>query len=61
MSKSSCVSLLAVSGVNMYMEHSLYGNKVSFVDYESESVITIDHKKFSEFQKKIFDLLFSQL
>lgn len=58
-------SVRAIPLTHDLFEHNwgvtIYGNKVSFVDYESESVITIDHKKFSDFQKKIFDLLFSQL
>jgi sugar-specific transcriptional regulator TrmB len=39
----------------------IYTDKVSIVDYASESTITITHKKFAEFQKKIFKLLFDRL
>lgn len=39
----------------------IYTDKVSIVDYESESTITITHKKFADFQKKIFKLLFDKL
>lgn len=39
----------------------IYGNKVSIVDYNSESTITITHKEFAEFQKKVFKVLFDKL
>ena len=39
----------------------IYADKVSIVDYNSESTITITHKKFAEFQKKIFKLRFEKL
>lgn len=39
----------------------IYADKVSIVDYTSESTITITHKKFAEMQKKIFTLLFDRL
>jgi sugar-specific transcriptional regulator TrmB len=39
----------------------IYADKVSIVDYDSESTITITHKKFAEMQKKIFKLLFDKL
>ncbi len=39
----------------------IYADKVSIVDYTSESTITITHKKFAEFQKKIFKLLFDKI
>lgn len=39
----------------------VYRDKVTIVDYESKTTITIQHKKFAEFQKKIFRLLFSKL
>ncbi|MBC7981953.1 hypothetical protein H7X65_02645 [Candidatus Parcubacteria bacterium] len=39
----------------------IYGNKVSIVDYNSESTITITHKEFAEFQKKVFKILFDKL
>lgn len=39
----------------------IYGDKVSIVDYNNESVITIDNPTFAEFQKKIFKLLFHKL
>ncbi len=40
---------------------AIYKNKVLIVDYETQSVITIAHGKFAEFQKKLFKLLFSKL
>lgn len=43
------------------MSMLMYEDKVTIIDYESESVIHIKHKKFSEFQQKIFKLLFSKL
>ncbi len=39
----------------------IYGNKVSIVDYNSESTITVTHKEFAEFQKKVFKILFDNL
>lgn len=39
----------------------MYANKVAIIDYESGGVITIAHKKFVEFQKNIFRLLYSKL
>jgi DNA-binding transcriptional regulator GbsR (MarR family) len=39
----------------------MYKDKVSILDYNTKSVITIQNKKFAEFQKKIFKLLFSKL
>lgn len=40
---------------------SIYGNKVSFIDYNTKSVITIENPMIAEFQKKIFKLLFKRL
>jgi predicted DNA-binding transcriptional regulator len=39
----------------------MYKDKVAIVDYPSLATITIQHKAFAEFQKKIFKLLFSKL
>ncbi len=39
----------------------IYGNKVSFIDYNTKSVITIENPMIAEFQKKIFRLLFKKL
>lgn len=39
----------------------IFKDKVMIIDYDSESVITIKHAKFAEFQKKIFKLLYSKL
>jgi len=39
----------------------IYGDKVAIVDYDSQSVITINHPKFAEFQKKLFKLLFEKI
>ncbi|MEI6553274.1 MAG: helix-turn-helix domain-containing protein [bacterium] len=39
----------------------IYGDKVAIVDYDSQTVITINHPKFAEFQKKIFKLLFEKI
>jgi sugar-specific transcriptional regulator TrmB len=39
----------------------IYGDKVSFIDFDSGNVITIQQEKFAEFQRKIFKLLFSKL
>jgi len=39
----------------------IYKDKVSIIDYPSKVTINIKHKKFAEFQKKLFRLLFSKL
>lgn len=39
----------------------IYGDKIAILDYDSQSVITLEHKRFADFQKKIFELLFSKL
>lgn len=39
----------------------IYKDKVAVIDYISDTTITIKHKVFAEFQKKIFKLLFSKL
>ncbi len=39
----------------------IYGNKIAFVDYNSETATVIENAKVAEFQKKIFTLLFNKL
>jgi len=39
----------------------IYKDKVSIVDFDAESVITIISPKFAEFQKKIFKMLYDKL
>jgi len=39
----------------------IYKDKVAIIDYPSKMTINIKHKKFAEFQKKLFMLLFSKL
>ncbi|MBI2047774.1 MAG: hypothetical protein HYT27_01410 [Parcubacteria group bacterium] len=39
----------------------IYGNKVAFVDYNTETAVIIENPIIAEFQKKIFKLLFSKL
>lgn len=39
----------------------IYKEKVVVIDYVSDTTITIKHKVFAEFQRKIFKLLFSKL
>jgi sugar-specific transcriptional regulator TrmB len=39
----------------------IYKDKVAIIDYPSKMTINIQHKKFAEFQKKLFGLLFSRL
>jgi len=39
----------------------IYANKVAIIDYESETSFIIENKKFADFEKKIFKLLFSYL
>ncbi|MBI2109021.1 MAG: hypothetical protein HYT93_02450 [Parcubacteria group bacterium] len=39
----------------------IYGNKIAFVDYNTETAVIIENPIIAEFQKKIFKLLFSKL
>jgi hypothetical protein len=39
----------------------IYGNKVSIIDLNSQSVTTIRNEKYANFQKKIFETLFNYL
>lgn len=39
----------------------IYGTKVAFIDFGSETAIIIDNPVFAEFQKKLFKLLFEKL
>lgn len=39
----------------------IYGNKVSIIDYNTETAIVIEHPTIANFQKKIFRLLFRKL
>jgi len=39
----------------------IYGNKVSLIDYNTKTAITIENAMIAEFQKKIFKLLFKKL
>ncbi len=39
----------------------IYGNKVAFIDFRSETATLIESPIFAEFQKKIFKLLFDKL
>lgn len=40
---------------------TIYANKVSFIDFNTETSILIESKEIAEFQKKIFKLLFKKL
>jgi hypothetical protein len=44
-------------GMNMI----IYKDKVAIVDYVSDTTITIKHKVFAEFQRKLFKLLYSKI
>jgi sugar-specific transcriptional regulator TrmB len=39
----------------------IYGNKVAFIDFRSETATLIESPIFAEFQKKLFKLLFDKL
>jgi len=39
----------------------IYGNKVAFLDYNTETAIVVENKKIAEFQKRIFKTLFRKL
>ena len=40
---------------------TLYGNKMAYVDFNTESSVTIENEQMVDFQKKIFRLLFRYL
>lgn len=51
-------------GVNLFdlnITQVIYGNRVSFIDYKSKTVVTIENPMIAEFQKKLFKLLYSRL
>lgn len=39
----------------------IYANKVAFIDYNSETATLIENKKFADFQRKLFTLLYRKL
>jgi len=39
----------------------IYGNKVAFIDYNSETAMVIESKRIAEFQKQIFKTLYKKL
>jgi len=39
----------------------IYANKVAFIDYNSETATLIENKKFADFQRKLFILLYRKL
>lgn len=44
---------------NIFM--SIYGNKVAYIDFNSESSIIIENKQIADFQKKAFMLMYKSL
>ena len=40
---------------------TLYGNKMAYIDFNTESSVTIENEQMADFQKKIFRLLFKYL
>jgi hypothetical protein len=44
-------------GMNML----IYKDKVAIIDFVSDTTITVKHKVFAEFQKKLFKLLYSKI
>lgn len=39
----------------------IYGNKVAFIDFNTETAFVIENDKIAQFQKKIFQLLYKKL
>ena len=39
----------------------IYGDKVAFIDYDTETASIIESSKFAQFQRQTFKLLFSAL
>ena len=40
---------------------TIYGNKISLIDFNKETCIIIESKELAEFQEKVFKLLFKKL
>lgn len=40
---------------------TIYGQKVAFVDFNSQSSIIIENKQIADFQKKLFQMLYKSL
>ena len=51
----------AVEIFNYNITQRIYEDKVSFVDYNSNSAFIIENKQFAEFQKSIFKLFWDRL
>ncbi len=39
----------------------IYGDKVAFIDYNSETAVIIENKKIADFQRNIFQVLYKKL
>ena len=39
----------------------IYGNKVAFIDYNSESAVVIENNRIAEFQQKLFKITYDNL
>ncbi len=39
----------------------IYGDKVAFMDFDTDTAIVVEHRRFATFQEKIFKLLWSKL
>ena len=44
---------------NIFM--SIYADKIAYIDFDSETTIIIENKQISDFQKKLFKLLYKSL
>ena len=40
---------------------TLYGNKIAYIDFSSETSIIIEHKQLADFHKKMFQILYKTL
>jgi hypothetical protein len=43
------------------ISHIIYGDKVAFIDFSSETAYILESPAFARFQQKIFRLLFDKL
>jgi sugar-specific transcriptional regulator TrmB len=46
---------------NHNVTHLIYGDKVAFIDYNSETAVVIENKKIADFQRNIFQVLYKKL
>jgi sugar-specific transcriptional regulator TrmB len=46
---------------NHNVTHLIYGDKIAFIDYNSETAVILENKKIADFQKHIFQALYKKI